>query len=330
MGTTVAEAVDLGRGLHLFPLPLPIPRLPTVNCYAFEGDEGLVLIDPGGGHQEGFEALLAAIRELGHSPGDIAVAVCTHLHPDHMGLATRLRNEFGTRFVMHATAKERMDAYNDWTVFRERVGDLARRHGAGPDDIAAMTADEPRPDWAPVGEPPDTLVDDEEVVPVTGERGLRVVYTPGHDVSHICLVDTATDAMFSGDHVLPRITPFVPFPPEDGDNLGTYLASLRRVEELDPTVTYPAHGPTIERGKARAHQIGLHHERRLAGFIDDIRTRPLTAWEAMQSAFRPNLPPLHARLALQETLAHLEYLRHRGRLDRTDEGGVWRYVAPAY
>ncbi len=326
----MAEVVDLGRGTHLFPLPLPIPRLPTVNCYAFEADDGLVLIDPGGGHDDGYDALVASVRAVGRSEHDIAVAVCTHLHPDHMGLGPRLRTEFGTRFVMHATAKDRMDAYNDWSTFRERVGSLAARHGAGGDDIAAMTADEPRPDWAPPGEPPDTLVDDDDIIPLSADRGLQVVYTPGHDVSHICLVDTTTGAMFSGDHVLPRITPFVPYPPEDDDNLGTYMQSLQRVEDIDPTITYPAHGPTIERGKARARQIALHHERRLAGFVEDIRARPLTAWEAMQAAFRPNLPPLHARLALQETLAHLEYLRLRNRLDRIDDHGVWRYVSAGY
>ena len=63
----------------------------------------------------------------------------------------------------------------------------------------------------------------------------------------------------------------------------------------------------------------------LSGFVEFIRQRPATAWEAMQDAFRPNLSPLHARLAFQETLAHLEYLRLRDRLTRAEEDGTSFY-----
>ncbi len=46
----------------------------------------------------------------------------------------------------------------------------------------------------------------------------------------------------------------------------------------------------------------------------------------MEAVFRPNLSLLEQRLAFQETMAHLEHLRRRGRVDRRWTGGVWTYV----
>ena len=42
-----------------------------------------------------------------------------------------------------------------------------------------------------------------------GNRHFEVIHTPGHEPAHICLRDSRTGALFSGDHILPRITPFV-------------------------------------------------------------------------------------------------------------------------
>ncbi len=317
--------LELAEGLWQLVLPLPIPRLPSVNAYVFPGPDGTVVIDPGGGHDDGYEALADGMKDLGLSLGDIRSVVCTHLHPDHMGLATRLVTEVGCDYVMHSSAATRMESYNDWGPIRRWIAELAARHGAPEDRAALLGEDDARPDWAPLSMPPTVLVDDGDEIPTGPGRSIRAVHTPGHDESHICLVDSATGFLFSGDHVLPRITPFVPFSDADGDNLGTYLESLERVEKLDPPVTYPAHLGRIERGAARANQIRLHHQRRLDGMLDTLAAGPSTAWAIMESSFKPDLPPMHTRLALQETLAHLEYLRARRRVEHIDDGGVLAY-----
>jgi Metallo-beta-lactamase superfamily len=56
---------------------------------------------------------------------------------------------------------------------------------------------------------------------------VRAVWTPGHTQGHLCLYDTGHRLLFSGDHVLPRITPGVGVhPAEESDVLGDFLASL--------------------------------------------------------------------------------------------------------
>ena len=46
-----------------------------------------------------------------------------------------------------------------------------------------------------------------------------------------------------------------------------------------------------------------------------------SAWEVMEKVFRPNLGPIEQRLALRETIAHLEHLRLEGKLTSLDRSG---------
>lgn len=323
---TVTDAGALGHGIHLIPLPLPLEGLPFVNAYAMGTPDGVTVIDVGVESDEGFEALRTGLETLGFPFSSLRRVICTHLHPDHMGLASRLIEETGCDFVMHELAAELLDAYNDWGWFREMVRQVALANGGPPAEVDLLTADEPRPQWAPATVEPNVLVSDGDNVALGPDRHLDVIHTPGHEPSHICLVDSESGAMFSGDHVLPRITPFVPYLGADTDNLGTYLESLGRVEDLHPKVTYPAHGATIPNGAERAHQLRLHHERRLAGMLE-LASEGATAWSVMEGSFRPNLPPIHLRLAFQETMAHLEHLRAMGELERDPELGIYRRPA---
>ena len=55
---------------------------------------------------------------------------------------------------------------------------------------------------------PDLRLTDGSLVPAKG-LDLRAVTTPGHSPGHICLVDEPHGLIFSGDHVLPRISPHI-------------------------------------------------------------------------------------------------------------------------
>jgi len=318
------EPKELAGGIYRIDLPLPLIGLDWVNSYVIEGSEGVTVIDVGVDNEEGVEALGSGLAAIGYGLDSITQVVATHLHPDHVGLAGHLVDEVGCRWVMESSALDNLYLYNDWGKFRDFIGETALANGGPAEHVALLTADEPRPGWAPVSIPPTDSVADGDKISLGEDRWLEVVHTPGHEPSHLCLVDSATGAMFSGDHVLPRITPFVPHLGEGTDNLGTYLASLKRVEAIDPPVTYPAHGVTIERGKERAHQIRLHHQRRLEGIVDIVKDGA-TAWEVMLGLFRPHLPPMHQRLAFGETMSHVEHLRSRGVIDRTDESGTYIY-----
>lgn len=302
---------NLGHGLSQIRLPLPFERLRFVNAFVVEGEEDLTLIDCGVDSDDGWLALVSGLSSLGRDVSEITTVIGTHLHIDHMGMAARLVAETGASFVMHELAESGLAEYNDWSIIVKRQVDVAARNGAPDVDIRKMSEVEPRPQWASHGIAPTHSVVDGDRIGVGDGRSLDVLHTPGHEPAHICLIDSLTGVLFSGDHVLPRITPVVLHDTER-DQLATYKASLQRIEELGIGLTYPAHGTTIERGSLRARQIILHHEMRLRAILQELYHGPKTAWEVLNAIFRPNLVVFERRLAFSETMAHLAHLVSNG------------------
>jgi glyoxylase-like metal-dependent hydrolase (beta-lactamase superfamily II) len=309
-------------------LPLPFRAPPTVNAYVIEGSEGLTLIDCGVDWAEGYGALTTGLTGLQLDPWAIKTLIVSHLHPDHVGMAPRVVREWGARTVMHIRAAKLVDRYNDSEGFAQRTRALADRHGVPPAAKPAFVDVGERPDWMPPIDAPDHVVDDGDMIPIDAGRRLEVLFTPGHEPAHICLRDSLTGVLFSGDHILPRITPFVGYDELFDDVLGDFLESLRRVERLQIATTYPAHGVVVEHGSARAAQLLLHHQRRLLDMLDVIDPSGSTSWEVMETVFRPNLGPLEQRLALRETVAHLEHLRLNNRLRTFEVEGTIKYAKP--
>ncbi|MCI0544596.1 MAG: MBL fold metallo-hydrolase [Actinobacteria bacterium] len=307
------------------PAPLPFNSPPWVNAYVIESGEGFLMIDCGTDWEPGREALMRGFAELGLDPAAVHTLVVSHLHPDHVGMASRLVREWGWRFVMHSSAARLVPEYNDTPGYYRRIERIGKAHGAPEAMIAAATS-APRPSYMPLLDPPDHTVDDGDVIDLGGGRRLEVLHTPGHDRAHICLLDNRARVFFSGDHVLPRISPVVMYDGES-DVLGEYLDSLRRLVVMGIGITYPAHGTLIDHGGERARQIMLHHDRRLLDMAGLVREGRATAWEVMLRSFRPNLDAIESRLALLETISHLDHLRALGRI-REDpvEGRVFYRV----
>ncbi len=319
---TLDSAFDLGQGVYQIRIPLPFPSPKYVNSYVFETEKGLTVLDCGVDSSEGRSALAAGLAEIG---GTMTRLIGSHLHIDHIGMSRRLVADTGAEFVMHSSTPSEVVIYNDWELRRSRLAATARTHGAPADFANKMEAEFERPDWYDDAIDPTRPVDEGDRIPLGPGRFLEVYYTPGHQANHICLVDSRTGILYSGDHVLPRISPFVPYAGPDVDTLGDYLDSIRKVEELEVDLTHPAHGSEIERGSDRAAQIGVHHHRRLETMLDELRPKPRTAWEIMEASFRPNLNFAQQRLAIQETLSHLTHLAHRGFVIEEADGKVHRF-----
>ena len=322
-------ATHLGDGIARIPIPIPFAGLDWVNAYTIAGDDGIVLLDCGVDSNDGHEALTNGLRSLGLDLRDVHTLVVSHLHPDHVGLAPRLLDEHPhMRFVMHERVDHALPIYNRPELWGPAFAEAAREHGAPREFWEFFLADIPIPEWWRLVEPPHLTVADGDQIRVDDRRHLSVLYTPGHEIAHICLQDSATGVLFSGDHVLGRITPYVGWedPDRDPDPLGNFIDSLVRIRDGGFGTTFPAHGAIIERGSARADQILLHHERRLGDTMHEI-VEPSTAWTVAGELFRPNLDVFHKRLALRETLAHLEYLRLDGKAARDPRADILFYRA---
>lgn len=87
------------------------------------------------------------------------------------------------------------------------------------------------------------LEDGDELPLDGGESSLRTVATPGHSADHVSFLWLPEGAVFTGDLVLGSGTAMVGDP--DG-HMGSYLSSLERLMELEPTRLYPGHGQPVD------------------------------------------------------------------------------------
>jgi len=326
------RAEDLGGGLWTVPVPIPGNPLGYTLVYALESERGPVLVDAGWQHEEAWSALTGGLASLGLDVREVYGVVVTHYHPDHAGLAGRVREASGAWIAMHQNDAEIVRAFR--TAVREDADrswelDALRRAGAADDDLIAIQ--DPSGHVDPPEEP-DRELTDGDLVDLPG-RKLRVIWTPGHSPGHICLHLEDGDRIFTGDHVLPRITPHIglyPYDVPDVDPLGDFLDSLDRLREVKATHVLPAHQYRFTGLAERAAEISAHHEERLAELTALLSERPATLWELSAGlTWRQPwsaMPVVARRMAAGEAAAHLRVLEGRGVARRAGQAEPLRYA----
>jgi glyoxylase-like metal-dependent hydrolase (beta-lactamase superfamily II) len=318
-------------GIEQIRLPMTDHTLRYINAYLIEGDDGYTLVDCGWGLPEVFETLESALRDLGKRLDQIRWVIATHFHTDHYGMAGTLAERGGSKLMMHPL---------DWAVidarFRKIDEEFVRRDAWLARNGFAMAGyaseDRVRKQARRFSlKEPDRRIEDGDVLTI-GKRHLRVVWTPGHTPGHICLYDEERSVVFTGDHVLPQITPHIGYWVEnDPDPLGKFLESLHKVKALGAKSALPAHREPIEDLGGRIDEILAHHEEREAQVLNALNGRLTGAEVAAKLSWRRNqskfdeLPATERSFALVETLAHLEHLRSSGGVEKISGPDVIRY-----
>lgn len=163
---------------------------------------------------------------------------------------------------------------------------------------------------------PDHTLEDGDLLKGEGTT-LEVLHTPGHASDHLCFFERESGAVFVGDHVMGWSTTIIA--PPDGD-LNSYLASLERLIELEPSLLHSAHGPVIERPIERMREI-LHHRRNRTRQILEALARsgePRSIVE-MATGIYAELDPSLMPAARMSLLAHVLALRDEGRIEAVAE-----------
>lgn len=332
---------DHGGGVWSIPVPIPDNPLGHTLVHLLDTDRGPVLIDTGWDDPTAWDTLTAGLAACGTSVSAIHGVLITHHHPDHHGLSARVREASGAWIAMHAADAE--------VVRRTREAEPTRWLGYLAVKLAAAGA--PEEHLAPLraarasgrasgqtdalpgtrAAQPDRHITPGELLDLPGRR-LRAVWTPGHTPGHVCLhLEEAHPAagegmpghgrLFSGDHLLPEISPHIGLyeDPDDAtvtDPLGDYLDSLERVAALDPAEVLPAHQHAFTDAPGRVRALLRHHEERLAGLRALLLGAPLTPWQLAEAMEwnRPwaDIPCGSRNIAVSEAEAHLRRLVKQG------------------
>jgi glyoxylase-like metal-dependent hydrolase (beta-lactamase superfamily II) len=321
---------NLGDGVWTVPVPIPGSPLGYTLVYALESPKGLVLIDAGWQHPDAWSALCGGLSTLGLDIADVRGVVVTHYHPDHSGLAGRIRETSGAWIAMHHADADIIRLFHDQAAGVTRTLQFAstRQAGADPAEEEPPPAGRPHPPAIP-----DRELTDGDLVDLPG-RKLRAVWTPGHSPGHICLHLEDGDRIFTGDHVLPRITPHIglyPYDLPDVDPLGDFLASLERIATIEVGEVLPAHQYRFTGSPARrAAEIAGHHEERLTELTALLSDRPMTLWRlAAAMGWRrawEAMTPTSRQMATGEAAAHLRTLERRGIARRYGTDDPIRFV----
>jgi glyoxylase-like metal-dependent hydrolase (beta-lactamase superfamily II) len=179
---------------------------------------------------------------------------------------------------------------------------------------------------------PDGRLDDGDLVEACGRR-LRIVACPGHTPGTVLILDEATGALFTGDHILPRMAPTSGIQFADGrrrPSLPRYLESLQRARHLAgrTTVVYPGHGRTITDLAEAVDWAVRVLEQRARRLALKLERGPATAFEVAVRMFA-HLEPPRLRPVIAETIGLLDLLAERGQAvaDETPDQVIWRTTA---
>lgn len=329
--------MEIVTGVHQIKLPFPRGMPQQTNAYVIEGSKGNILVDTGWDTSDVLWAFREGLRENRLKFQDINWIVITHIHPDHYGLARKIKELCGAEVVMHKIEAGLINSrYKDFNGLLWEIGEELSANGVPQAELpelkeAALWINQfVSPDL------PDVMLDDGDRI-TNGSFEFEVMRTPGHSPGHICLYEPRKRWLFCGDHVLFKTTPHVGSHPQSGDNpLGDYLNSLEMLSGLKVSFVFPGHGPVFNSLKLRVAEILRHHEQRKGAIMkvlnDGLKTAYQVAseipWmlEAGGVAFG-DLATWDRRLAILETIAHLKLLASEDKVGKIDQEGVSLYLS---
>ena len=322
---------QLAEGIGWTRLPVP-GSLRHINVWLLDDEDadgsGVAIVDTGLNLQD---SKVAWVRAIGGRR--VTRVLCTHFHPDHIGLAGWLCETHAVPLWMNRT---------EYFLARMLIAD---RRDAPPVEAidqlvaAGWTPEQLEPvrarGWGKFSEIVTALpvghirIREGETIRI-GARDWTVWVGSGHTPEHVCLIDLANDVMIAGDQVLPRITSnvSVSISEPEGDPLGEWLASIDKFRALpDSLFVLPAHGEPFYGLHARLDRLAEGHVTSLDRLHALIGEQPRRAVDCFGVLFGRAIDDSIRGLATGEALAHLRHLEVTGRASAEMRDGVRFYSA---
>jgi glyoxylase-like metal-dependent hydrolase (beta-lactamase superfamily II) len=328
------EVVAVAPGILWTRIPLPF-RLDHVNIYLIEDEGGWAVVDTGIAD----DMTRAAWRALLAGPlagTRLTKLIVTHYHPDHIGLAGWLCEEFGVPLLTSQTSY--LGCINislsPGAFEAKPYRDFYLTHGMD-DETATLVSTQGHNYLRMVSSLPLTfkrLVAGDTLS--LGGRKFAVLSGDGHAPEQIMLYCPEDNIFLAADQVLAKITPNVSvwaIEPE-GDPLGLYLRSLSAIVEGVPpdALVLPGHQLPFRGLHLRCREIATHHDERCSLVLEACGIEPRSVADLVPVMFNRKLDAHQMSFAFSEAHAHVNYMLRRGELVWEEpRGNVWRVAAAA-
>ncbi len=284
------SVLEVADGVFWVRMPLPF-ALEWINLWLLRDGEGWTIVDTGLATEE-TRTHWRSVFETVLDGRPVKRVICTHMHPDHSGLAGWITRKFQCPLVMSRleyltcrvlladTGREAPDAgisffkaagWDETALesYRKRFGGFGRAVSRFPDSYQRLEAG--------------------DSVAIDGSDW-KVMIGNGHSPEHVCLFNADKNLFISGDQVLPRISSNVSvFPTEpDADPLGDWLASCERLADALPkdVLVLPAHNLPFVGVRAR-----LKSSDRRTSHITEAAREAIDLAAAGNRLFRCSLRP---------------------------------------
>jgi glyoxylase-like metal-dependent hydrolase (beta-lactamase superfamily II) len=203
----------------------------SVNAFLIAGKK-LCLIDAG--VSGSVSPIFNLVLEAGREPGEVAILILTHAHPDHLGSAPGIQRVTGCIVAAHPAEKP-------WI-----------------EDTALQARERPVPGFSTLAGGPvrvNRLLEDGDEIGIGGDRFLAVIHTPGHSPGSISLFLGDEGVLFSGDAI--PVKGEIPVYDDPSASLGSIgkLEEREGVKILLPSWDSPKTGGGINRAMADGKEV---------------------------------------------------------------------------
>jgi glyoxylase-like metal-dependent hydrolase (beta-lactamase superfamily II) len=308
--------VEVAPGILWLRLALPF-QLNHVNIYLIEDGDGWAILDTGinDARSRGWWQGLLDGPLRHRRPTRL---ICTHFHPDHVGLAGWLLEQCEMELVMSRTEYFATQFHRRWTEPAEIAAHTKFYLACGLSEatIAALMERDIGYRWLTTDLPHGYRRIAAGDALVIGGRRFEVLTGGGHSYELVMLYCRADNLFLAADQVLAKISPNVSVWPHEphGDPLGEYLRSLAELAAAIPADAFvvPAHNLPFRGLHARIAELTRHHDQRCQDILDACAGEPKLPAEIVPLLFPRQLDAHQTSFAFGEALAHVNYMLRLG------------------
>src|SRR5579862_7630433 len=176
---------EIAPGMWRLVFEMPWFFLKSVNVYLIRDPDGFALVDCGMDNEECWTQLNQQLGALNLPVNAVHTIVATHGHPDHTGMANKLRQAGKTKVWLHRSE----EAFIEYRRAEDSKALLERwlvRYGVPATEATEMSGKVREGDRStPAVEPTDLFQGGESLR--LGSHAFEVHWTPGHTPGHVCL-----------------------------------------------------------------------------------------------------------------------------------------------